>query len=901
MDIETEKKWRDLWLENHIFEPEVENGHKKFFVTVPWPYTNGSLHVGHGRTYTLGDIIARYKRLTGYNVLFPMAFHESGTPILAFSERLRNHDPDTLKLYTSYLKEYEKSDNIPAILKSFEEPKNIADYFSRVIVKDFRNLGYSIDWTRQFTSGDSFYQEIVKWQFNNLKKLGLIKRGKYPILYSIDDENAVGEDDIKDGDTEKVTIEEFTGILFKGPDFYLMAASLRPETIFGITNIWINGKAHYVLLDYNSLKICMSYEGYLKFALQHDNARLLSDISIHDIMDAEYTVPISKAHTHVLEAEFVDPDNGTGIVYSVPGHSIFDFLYYHKNKINNEIKNVVSLDSDINVVSLVKKYNLMENEKGLKEATQELYKEEFYNGKLVNSGKYSGLSVAEGRELIKNDLIKNNMAIIFYETTRKAVTRSGSKVIVAILNDQWFIDYSPEWLKKKAHEIINSMQFYPEIYRKLMNDAIDWLRERPCARKRGIGTKLPFDNNWVIESLSDSTIYMIVYTNKNELENIFNHLHAIPEDILDFIFFNKQLNNEYDQYTINNMAKARSEFNYWYGNDLRITAPPHISNHLSFFVMNHAALFSGKDLPGGLLISGLVISNGSKISKSKGNVISLLDIVNRYSADLYRLFIAVGADISSLLDWNEKDLLSVKKRYTYFTELMDSYTEKESPGTYIYKWFYSSFYLNLKNYLSFMESMDIRDAYISIFYNVINDLKSLESRGGDINAGLGLIIKDWLRALSPVIPYACEEYWHRHVSGSFVSSEKLDADITGKIDYSILKSENYLQSLLSDIKEILKIIKIKPVKVLITVYGNEQQKFIDNYRNNKVEGKYKIMIGDYIKNKKRISEDMINEYSIIIENMDFIKMALGLDVDIHKADGIMAKNPWPGRPLIKIE
>ncbi len=112
----------------------------------------------------------------GYNVLFPMGFHESGTPILAFAERLANNDPDTLKLYRSYLSEYESKEDIDNIIESFKDPKNIADYFSKVIIKDFSDLGYSIDWTRKFTSADNFYQCIVRWQFNKLNELGLIKR-----------------------------------------------------------------------------------------------------------------------------------------------------------------------------------------------------------------------------------------------------------------------------------------------------------------------------------------------------------------------------------------------------------------------------------------------------------------------------------------------------------------------------------------------------------------------------------------------------------------------------------------------------------------------------------------------------------------------------------------------------
>ena len=901
MERSIEEKWRDRWAESHIFEPAADTTREKFFVTVPWPYTNGSLHVGHGRTYTLGDIVARYKRLTGYNVLFPMGFHESGTPILAFSERLRNGDKDTIRLYMSYLSEYEKPEDIDRILESFREPQNIADYFSRVIIKDFMDLGYSIDWSRKFTSADPFYQEVVKWQFNELNEKGLIKRGSYPILYSIRDENAVGEDDIKDGDTDKVSIEEFTGVLFRGEKYSLMAASLRPETIFGVTNLWINPSAGYEMVRYRGMDIVMSSSGCKKFSMQHEGVQYVRDVPSDEIVASEFQVPFSSEKVGVLKAEFVDPDNGTGIVYSVPGHSIFDYIYYNKNGIKNNLKKVVKVDRNVSVESLVEKYDLEKNSERLKDATQELYKEEFYNGTLINSGRYSGMSVEAGREAIKREMQEKNLAYIFYETTRKAVTRSGSEVIVAVLNDQWFIDYSPEWLKEKAHELVNSMKFYPELYRKLMNDAVDWLKERPCARRRGIGTKLPFDERWVIESLSDSTIYMLAYTNKNELESIYAHLKKIPYGILDYILLGKEVREKYDEYTMENARKARDEFRYWYGNDLRITAPPHISNHLAFYIMNHAAIFSGKELPGGLMISGLVISNGAKISKSKGNVISLLEIIKHYSADIYRLFMAAGADISSLLDWNEKDLSSVIKRYSYFTDILDAYSPGDDDSNYIYSWFKSAFYRNLKTYIADMESMNIRDSYIAIFYNVMNDLRNVESHGGNINIALKPVLADWLKALSPIIPFAAEEYWHRHIdNNSFVSAQTIDMNIDNRIDYNILKSENYLNRVISDIREILKIIHIDAKKATITVYGQKQKTFLEGYPGGNLDREYRTMIGDYMKNKNRIDTEMIDEYSIIEANRKYLESSLKLDITVVKSDSIQKKNPWPGRPLIEI-
>lgn len=650
------------------------------------------------------------------------------------------------------------------------------------------------------------------------------------------------------------------------------------------------------------MNIVMSKEGYAKFALQHDGIEYVSAISPDEIIGEKFSVPFQDTVIEVIRADFVDPDNGTGVVYSVPGHSIFDYLYYGKNNTKSKIKNVVEVKSKISVESLIKKYGLEHDESKLKEATQELYKEEFYNGLLINSGIYNGMTVASGREVIKNDLLDKKMAVIFYETTRKAVTRSGSKVIVAVLKDQWFIDYSPEWLKSKAHDVINSMRFYPELYRKLMIDAIDWLKERPCARKRGIGTRLPFDENWIIESLSDSTIYMLAYTNKKELENIYNRLKRIPFDILDYILLGKEIHSNYDSYVMENAKAAKKEFDYWYGNDLRITAPPHISNHLAFYIMNHAAIFAGKKLPGGLMISGLVISNGAKISKSKGNVISLLEIINRYSADIYRLFMAVGADISSLLDWNEKDISSVMKRYSYFIELLDGYSNNGAGEGYIYNWFKSSFYKNLKNYLSYMESMNIRDANIAIFYNVMNDLKNVENHGGNINTAMGAILADWLKALSPIIPFSCEEYWHRHINNNtFVSAQAIDTNIESRIDYGILKSETYLNRVISDIREIVRIIRIKPEKATLTIYGTKQETFIKGYMENNLEREYKSMIPDYMKNKSKIDAEPVDEYSILSNNREYIGSVLNLEITIVKCDKILKKNPWPGRPLIEIQ
>ena len=85
---EIEEKWHLMWARAKIFEPEPDD-REKFFITIPYPYLNGNLHAGHTRTFTIGDVIARYKRMRGKNVLFPMGFHATGTPIVGLAEQIQ--------------------------------------------------------------------------------------------------------------------------------------------------------------------------------------------------------------------------------------------------------------------------------------------------------------------------------------------------------------------------------------------------------------------------------------------------------------------------------------------------------------------------------------------------------------------------------------------------------------------------------------------------------------------------------------------------------------------------------------------------------------------------------------------------------------------------------------------
>lgn len=940
MQNSIERKWQKKWQEYGIFEPQPDREREKFFITVPWPYVNGSLHVGHGRTYTLADIIARYKRSVGYNVLFPMAFHQSGTPILAFSQRLRMGDSATIKQYRDYVLQYEEESVVEERLKSFQDPKNIADYFSKAVIRDFNSLGYSIDWTREFTSADKQYQDFVKWQFNKLNSIDLIKKGNYPVLYSVEDDNAVGEDDIKDGDIDKVSIEEFTGVIFSSEKFSLIAASLRPETIYGITNLWIGKSLDYVLFKYKSNSFAVTKESFEKLKLQIHEIEFVGDISHGEILSQKYKVPETNKKISVLETTFVDPDNGTGVVYSVPGHSIWDYVALDA-KGRKKVPVIIDMPekSEATVERLVQKMGIasVEEREKLIEATQSLYKEEFYNGRMKGEcGIISGMKVSEGREKIKEILLENGGAIKVLETSRKAETRSGSKVVVAVLKDQWFIDYSPGWLKERAHELVNSMFYYPEFYRSAMNESVDWLRERPCARRRGLGTRLPFDDRWIIESLSDSTIYPAVYTNINELKGIYDELGELPENVVDYIFSDGPRLKGIPSNITALCEKAKTNFNYWYGVDVRLTAYPHLSNHLSFYIMNHAAIFDTVHQPGGLIISGLVVSNGAKISKSKGNVISLMSIANHYSADIYRLYVAIQADIQSTLDWNENDLKTVTRKYEALRELFEkSDLGDKSVPTQMDLWFLVRFRSRMKEFRKNMEGYNIRAAFISAFYEVLNDFRRLEARGGNTDFAIKSIAKEWLIALSTTVPHISEELWHTYVEDSFVSAALLE-DSTDQIindsfvsikreilgiysnkdveametnidllSENVLSSEEYLQRIEGDIREIIKATGINPARIEISTCDKEltqAAEYLLENKKDKMTTDQKRLIPEFMKVRKNITNYAFDEHKLLSSNSEFLSKAFSANVEITKAGANpKGKNPWPGRPMIRLE
>ena len=858
MDLrKIEEKWMHKWQKSKIFEAKIDKNKKKFFFSTPYPYISGSLHLGHGRAVAESDIYCRYKRMSGDNVLFSLGFHISGTPVLGISSAIKNKDPNRIKLYEGYVSAYEKDNKkVKSIVKSFEDPNKIVEFFIPKMINEYKQLGLSIDWTRSFNSGDAEHQQLVSWQFEKYKEKNYLVQGKYPVLYSILDQSSMGEDDIQDGDSDPVEKQEFTLLKFKYGNKYLVAATLRPETIFGQTNLWIDPAVEYLEAVVDNETWILSEQAVEKLKYQKHQVQVIGKFK-NKLLGEHVEAPGINKKIIILPSRFVDPDRGTGIVTSVPSDAPFDYIALKELQENNdelkkyfsekeihEIKKIEIIpiirtkkfgDSSAQKIIDEHKIKSQDNSK-LEQLTQQVYKEGYHNGILLdNCSMYSGMKVIEAKDKIKNELIKKRLATVMYETSRKAYSRSGGKIIVAILDDQWFLDFNYGDWKKKAFDCLKKIDIYPETMRKQFEDNFNWLDKRPCVRKRGLGTRFPLNKDWVIESLSDSTIYMLLYT----IDNIIKK-HKLKRDNLNYDFFEYVFlgKGTLKQATIKTKVKEnvlkdlRDNFEYWMPNDHRHTFVLHLPNHLSFMIFAYAALFPEKYWPKKITFHGLVISEGTKMSKSKGNVITLLDVKEKYGADVFRFYITYSTTLESTFDWREKDAENSKEVILKLYNVIEEAIRKRKKGK-VRDLYVSKINKIIKNSTEKISEMKLREFNSLVVFEMLRLVKNakLLMDEEELMAFYDLIVENWIKLISPVCPHLSEELWSKLGNRTFVSLEKWPKADISKINDKLEKEEELVDELINDINNISSII-IKKGGNISKVYVYVIPKELEFYKSN---------------------------------------------------------------------
>jgi len=963
----TEEKWQKRWQKAKIFEANPDPKKPKYYITVAYPYPNSPQHIGHGRTYTLADVHARYMRMRGYNVLLPMAFHYTGTPVLAMAKRLAENDKDLIKDFTNIYKIPKEK------LKELTEPIAMARYFHQEIKAGMKEIGYSIDWRREFTTVDPHYNRFIEWQFQKLRQGGYIKRGSHPVGFCPRCGNPVGMHDTK-GDVEP-EIGEFTVIKFRQGNLVFPTATLRPETVFGVTNIWLNPNAKYVKANVNGEQWIISQESAEKLTYQKRKVKVIETLQGKQLIGKYVENPATNTKILILPADFVDPKNATGVVMSVPGHAPYDYValenikktpsklkeYGITPKAINAVKPISLIQvpnySEIPAADVIKKMQIQnQTDPKLEDATKEVYRHEFHNGKMKhNTGKYHGMTVAEAKDKVKQDLIAEGKATTMYELlNRPVLCRCGTECIVKILEDQWFIDYGkPEW-KALARKNLEKMEILPEEMRSEYNYVIDWLHEKACARKSGMGTRLPWDKEWIIESLSDSTIYMAYYTIVRHIKEHKIKAEQLTEEVFDYIFLGKG-----NPATIAKKAKLdtkileamHNEFSYFYPLDSRHSAHELIPNHLTFMIFNHTAIFPENHWPRQIVTNGHVLMEGAKMSKSFGNIIPLREGLAKFGADPIRLSVLTTAELLQDADFSPSVAKSMRERlerlYKFVAEFTKKKRTKKTPKKLspIDKWMLSRLQEHIRKATEAMNKLAVRKAIHTAIYELDQDFqwyqkRTAKQKENSVKAYVtGEVLDAQIRMLAPIAPHISEELWEMMGKRNFVSTSSWPTPDKTKVDIIAEENETLIMNVLEDTANIIKATGIKPKKICYYTAASWKWKAYSKALEESVSGK--IQQRDLMKElmanpdlrtkaekvakfvnqileevnhmpeerKKKLTQiGIINESQTLKEAKKFFKKELNAEIDIYDEESAELYDPKgraqlakPYRPAIYIE
>ncbi|RZN50451.1 leucine--tRNA ligase [archaeon] len=930
-----EKKWQEKWEKEHVFDATPDE-REKFFLNIPYPYMNGFLHIGRLFTYLRGEVLARYKRMKGYNVLFPFAFHCTGSPIVNAARRIANGEQKQIAILRNMGVEDE-------LIPRFADPEFWTQYFPEKTTEHLKSMGMSIDWRRSFitTSLNPHYDAFIKWQFRKLKEGNFVIKGAHPVIWCKECQNAVSDHSRLEGEGE--TPQEFTLLKFAFGDGYIIAATLRPETVYGQTNIWVDPDYEYVRARVGGEEWIISRECAEKLSDQEKDVEVIGSVKGRELIGHTARAPAIEKNIIILPSAFCDPCKGTGIVTSVPSDAPDDWIGLHDLQNDPEELEKYGLSHEdiasIEPIAIIRSKgwgplpakeicekmgieSQLDREK-LTKAKKEIYKSGFYTGVMNdNCGEYAGMSVEDAKEAIKQMLIDQGRADKMYEPSGEVVCRCLSPCTVKIVRDQYFLAYGdPEW-KEKTHQALDRMELYPPLIRKQFEYVIDWLNNWACTRKVGLGTTLPWDEEWMIESLSDSTIYMAYYTIAHKIDEI--DPADVDDAFFDYVFLGigsaKDVASRIKK-DASFVEGLRDEFNYWYPFDLRTSGKDLIQNHLTFCLFNHTAIFPPHHWPRAMGVNGWLMIDKEKMSSSKGNVYTSCDVCERYGTDVVRIGLMYSGEGVDDPNWETSFVETMGEKLSswyHFATTMYG-TGRRGEMQFIDLWFETVMLSIMKDVEEALEGMMYRSAIQRGYFDLHRALKWYQRRTADHHCELmDRFIEVQTQILSLFCPHVAEEIWEAIGMDGFISVSEWTSPWKAP-DETMIYAEEFLKSVIDDIKEIIRVAKIEqPSNVYI--YTSPQWKW-EAARVAQEEGDMKSAMArlmqdeDMRKHGKKVSKFLasvmkhksaahdIDECGILNEAKQFIETEVGAPVTIDSDYDPESKreHAQPGRVAIYIE
>lgn len=899
IEKEIQRQWNEQKLHENNAPPSTNtkrNGDDKYLATFPFPYMNGRLHLGHTFSLSKCEFAVRYQRLKGKQVLFPFGFHCTGMPIKACADKLKweiqtfgcppcfpdsDDEEIEIEINTDIIKDKSKGKKSKAIAKgskakyqwqimkslgfeddeqirSFEDPLTWLNYFPPLAVNDLKSIGIHVDWRRTFitTNENPFFDSFVRWQFLRLRDNNKIKFGKrYTVFSPKDDQPCMDHDRAKGegvGPQEYTLIKmklvqpypeklKFTKKSLKNKPVFLVAATLRPETMYGQTNCWVHPDLEYVAfkLKDENIFVCseraaknMSYQG---FTTKNGEYEIITKLKGQDILGAKLNAPLSfNDIIYTLPMLSIKPDKGTGVVTSVPSDSPDDYAaltdlkkkpafrekYYITDEMVLPFEPIPIIEiPDFGNLCAVTVYDELkiqsQNDKDkLQKAKEKVYLKAFYEGVLI-VGEFKGQKVQDVKKALQKKLTDSKEAVIYYEPEKTIMSRSGDECVIALC-DQWYLDYGESEWKAAAELALKNMNTYHEEVRKNFTSCLNWLHEYACSRTYGLGTKLPWDEYWLIESLSDSTIYMAYYTVAHFLqEGTFkgengNSYNIKPEEmtpeVWDYIFLDNKSYPKQCKINKKYLDIMKNEFEYWYPVDLRCSGKDLIQNHLTFFIYNHCAIWAKRpDLwPKSIRANGHLLLNSAKMSKSDGNFMTLEEAVNKFSADGMRFCLADAGD--AIEDANFVENMAdagILRLYTFIEwvkeVLASEATLRNGPtDSFTDTVFMSEINLKIQQTGEYYEKLLFKEALRTGFFELQAARDRYRELCGNPELGGECMHKDLIFhfikvqtiLLAPICPHVSEHVYQ--LLGNKDSVVKASWPQANEVDYKLLQSGEYL-------------------------------------------------------------------------------------------------------------
>ncbi|MEM3381822.1 MAG: leucine--tRNA ligase [Candidatus Bathyarchaeia archaeon] len=953
-----EEKWQKRWNESKIFEADPDPKREKTFVTFPFAYMNGPLHVGHGFTAVKVDAYARYMRMRQRNVLFPWAWHWTGETIAGASERVKRRDP-------AIIKEFKELDGVSdEDLERFVDPAYIARYYTEQNRETVKRIGFSIDWRREFhtTSLEPNFSRFIEWQYRRLREGGYVFKGTHPVVWCPNCESPTGDHDRLEG--EGASPEEYILIKFRIGDSYIPAATFRPETIFGVTNLWINPEAEYVRARVDEEAWIVSVEAAEKLKDQLRRVEVNQRLLGRELVGATCIDPVTGKPLIILPAWFVDPKSGSGVVYSVPAHAPLDWVALRDLKARPELverygveKSKIEKIEPIGIIHLEDhgEYPAVEIVEELKvkdqwdpkceDATKTIYRREYHTGILKNNClQYSGMRVQEVKDRIVRDFKEVKIADSMFDLTQRVVCRCTTLCKVKILQDQWFLRYSDQQWKQRTKLLLSRAKVYPESARQWFLDVIDWYRDWPCARKTGLGTPIPWSPEWIIETLSDSTVYMAFYTINKEIRKHILTPKQLTDEVFDYIFLGEgRLEEVASRAGIEKevLESMRLEFLYWYPVDLRVSAKELLPNHLTFYLFQHAAIFREEHWPRAIGVNGMLMIEGEKMSKSKGNIVSLRRAIEEHSADIVRVTLLMGGDGMDDPDWRNENLKDITNRLESFMNTAKNIIGMSEGGSFghLEEWLTSRIHDRVVKVTEHLENLKTRAAAENIIYEIPNDLRwYLRRRGTPNSKVLRRLLETWVRLMAPFAPHISEEVWELLGNEGFVSTEQWPRPEEFEKSLRAELIEESVQNMIEDIKNILRATGKTPRRIILYTAPRWKWRAILRILESRVKGstqegvmkdlaldpeikdvisEAKKFVQTFTKEATQVTSEyaekileagIIDEYSTLKEAIPFLSKEFKAEVEVYRSDDHSKYDPAgrayharPYRPAVYIE